>query len=66
MSELTKDQWLRRCADQYVAHGGMNEKEALDAAEVCWEEWNSEPEIYYDVTPEGMAHADMDCWDSER
>lgn len=54
----TADEWVMRCAVRYQQRGGMNPKEAVNAAESSLE--NLDGDI--SENPEDAADEDMTCW----
>lgn len=65
MTELTKDEWLARCAKRYMERAGLDETMARTCADICREILDADPESYEGESPEDMADGDMGCWDND-
>ena len=60
-SEITTEEWLRRCADQYIRKSGISQNIADECARACFE--SDDP--LFKQTPEEAADSDMECWDDD-
>lgn len=52
-----KEDWLRRCAQRYIDMSGIDEDEAKEYAEACWESRLDDAD-----SPEDAADEDMSYW----
>ena len=61
---MTKDEWIKRCAEQFFTAGGMNEKESIEMAGTCLEalEYGGEEDPLNDTDPEEAATEEMSYW----
>lgn len=62
-TKMQKDEYVRRAAAEFVRVGGMDEPNAIDAAEALYESYVDDPND--DLTPEADAHEDMSYWDDD-
>lgn len=58
---LSKDEWISRCAAQYVKRGGLMPEQAMGVAEITFESQSALGES----DPEQAADDDMDCWSDD-
>lgn len=65
MTELTREEWISRCAKRYTERAGLDDVLARSCAEICRELIEEDPESYAGESPEDMADGDMDCWDND-
>lgn len=61
---MTKDEWISRCAKRYMEIAGLEEKKALSMAEENYH-YVMESGWSFSQDPEESADADLDCWDND-
>ena len=59
---MTKEEWIKRCAEQLHERGGIGVSEAIEYATTCYdaEDDINAPEAF---TPEEVANEEMSLWD---
>lgn len=55
---MDKQEWLNRCAARFSGRGGLEHKEAIEAAKACLENLGGD----LTESPEDSADEDMSCW----
>lgn len=60
MAEITKEEWLRRCAQRYIDKSGIAADSADVFAEACWDQRTSDAD-----SPEDATDADMEYWEDD-
>jgi len=59
-TEITKGEWLRRCAARFIEKGGVDEETAEAFAETCLESTLEFED--FESTPEECADGEMSYW----
>lgn len=59
---LTREEWKRRCADEFIKRVELDEEGAMAAADICLEVVENDPDTFEYDSPEDMANDEMDCW----
>lgn len=63
---MTKEEWLQRCAAQYVKVGAIESiEDAMPIAEGCYDAMSQFVDDDYADDPEGAADEDMSYWDDD-
>ena len=57
---MDQEEWITRCAAQYMKRGGLTQDQANEAAEALLFELGDYTK--YGYSPEDDANGDMDCW----
>ena len=60
---ITKEEYVRRAAAEFVRLSALDEPMAIDAAEALYEDYVDDPDS--DRTPEDDAQEDMSYWDND-
>lgn len=68
--DISKEEWIKRCAVRFVKCGSVDDKSAIEMAEACFNAeqngfGNQEPLaiVAFDQGPEESADTDMSYWE---
>jgi hypothetical protein len=57
---LTREDWIDRCVQRYIDHGGCDLASAQNFATTSWD-----GDMFRDYKPEDAADEDMSYWEAE-